>query len=93
MAKRGMLGEMASKTVEAGRTHVAKVLSGEETLPEAAGAAVEDLLSGSKGKSSSKAKAPKSATAVRKKSTKPKATAKKKPVPKNKGSRKKSRSK
>jgi hypothetical protein len=37
-----------------GREHVAKVLTGEETVPEAAGAAVEELLSGSASRSTSK---------------------------------------
>jgi hypothetical protein len=39
--------------MDAGLEHADKVLKGEETLPEAAGAAVEDLLSSSKARSSS----------------------------------------
>jgi hypothetical protein len=35
-----------------GSEHVVKALKGEETLPEAAAAAVEDLLSGSRARSS-----------------------------------------
>jgi hypothetical protein len=51
--KSGVLHRIASKTMDAGLDHVDKVLKGEETLPEAAGAAVEDLLSSSKARSSS----------------------------------------
>jgi hypothetical protein len=42
------LARIAAKTMDAGREHVARVLQGTETLPEAAGATVEELLSGSK---------------------------------------------
>jgi len=52
--KPGVLHRIASKTVAAGREHVDKVLKGEETLPEAAGAAIEDLFPSSKVKSESK---------------------------------------
>jgi hypothetical protein len=51
--KSGVLHRIASKTMDAGLEHVGKALKGEETLPEAPGAVVEDLLSGSKAKSSS----------------------------------------
>lgn len=57
--KPGVLHRIASKTAVVGREHVAKVLKGAETLPEAAGAAVEDLLSGSKARSGSKTTAKK----------------------------------
>jgi hypothetical protein len=56
--KRGVLCRIASNTVAAGRGHVAKVLKGEETL-EAACAAVENLLSGSKTRSAPKSSAKK----------------------------------
>jgi hypothetical protein len=49
--KPGVLRRVASKTVAAGRRHVAKVLKGEETVAEAAGGTVEDLRSGPKAKS------------------------------------------
>jgi hypothetical protein len=49
--KSGVLHRIASKTMDAGLDHVDKVLKGEETLPEAAGAAVEDLLSSPKARS------------------------------------------
>jgi hypothetical protein len=52
--KPGPLSRMASQTMATGREHVAKVLTGEETVPEAAGAAVEELLSGSASRSKSK---------------------------------------
>jgi len=81
-AKSGTLGRIASKTIAAGRSHVSKVLAGEETLPEAAGAAVEDLLSGSKSRSAAKSTAVKLAKKVVKKkvsaSTRPKAKARRK---------------
>ena len=71
MARRpGTLNRIVSKTIAAGSEHVAKALKGEETLPEAAGAAVEDLLSGSTSRPSPKAairKAPKSKISVKKK--------------------------
>jgi hypothetical protein len=78
----GTLGRIASKTVAAGREHVAKVLLGEETLPEAAGAAVEDLLSGAKAKSAPK-------TASKKSTVKRKTSAQKKFVAKKGSTRKK----
>ena len=44
MAKKpGTLNRIVWKTMAAGSEHVTEVLKGEETLPEAAGAAVEDL--------------------------------------------------
>jgi hypothetical protein len=53
MAKKtGTMRRIATKTVAAGRSHLAKVLTGDETIPEAAGGTVEDLLSGSKTKAS-----------------------------------------
>ena len=73
MAKSGTLGRIAAKTVAAGREHVAEVLKGAETLPEAIGGAVEDLLSGPKARPSSKAtaeKAVKKKEAVKKKRAK-----------------------
>lgn len=49
MAKKtGTMRRIVTKTVAAGRSHLAKVLTGDETIPEAAGGTVEDLLSGSK---------------------------------------------
>jgi hypothetical protein len=45
--KSGTLNRIVSKTMAAGSEHIVRALKGEETLPEAAGAAVEDLLSGS----------------------------------------------
>jgi len=68
--KPGTFNRIVSKTMAAGSEHVAKVLKGEETLPEAAGAAVEDLLSGSTSRLSPKAairKAVKSKISVKKK--------------------------
>jgi hypothetical protein len=60
MAKKsGTLGRIASKTLAAGREHVGKLISGTETVAQAAGAAVEDLLSGSKAKSTKKTRAKK----------------------------------
>lgn len=79
-AKSGTLGRIASKTMATGRTHVSKILAGEETLPEAAGAAVEDLLSGSKSRSV-KSTAMKTA----KKTVKKKASATKRPKAKARG--------
>jgi hypothetical protein len=61
-----------------GSEHVVKALKGEETLPEAAGAAVEDLLSGSRARSSAK-------TTIQK-AVKKKVPSKKKPAAKR-GSR------
>jgi len=72
--KSGRLSKLLSKTMAAGSEHVAKALKGEETLPEAAGAAVEDLLSGSSTRPTPKA-------AVRK-AIKSKVSAKKKPAAK-----------
>jgi hypothetical protein len=63
----------------AGGGHVAKVLKGLETLPEAAGAAVEDLLSSSTSRTSPKA-------AIRK-AVKSKVSVKKKPAVKSGSSR------
>jgi hypothetical protein len=68
--KPGTLNRIVSKTMATGGDHVAKVLKGLETLPEAAGAAVEDLLSGSTSRPSPKAairKAVKSKVSVKKK--------------------------
>jgi hypothetical protein len=65
----------------AGSEHVAKALKGEETLPEAAGAAVEDLLSGSTSRPAPKAairKAVKSKVSTRKKPTTKSSSARKK---------------
>jgi hypothetical protein len=53
-AKSETLSRILSKTMAAGGEHVAKALKGEETLPEAAGAAVEDILSGSTKKAAPK---------------------------------------
>jgi hypothetical protein len=79
--KSGTLNRLLSKTMAAGSEHVAKALKGEETLPEAAGAAVEDLLSGSTSRPSPKA-------AIRK-AVKSKVSVKKKPAAKSDSSRKK----
>jgi hypothetical protein len=79
--KSGTLNRFLSKTMAAGSEHVAKALKGEETLPEAAGAAVEDLLSGSTSGPSPKA-------AIRK-AVKSKVSVKKKPAAKSDSSRKK----
>jgi hypothetical protein len=81
--KLGTLSRILSKTMAAGSEHVAKALKGEETLPEAAGASVEDLLSGSTSRPSPKA-------AVRK-AVKSKASVKKKPAVKSDSSRKKAK--
>ena len=70
--KSGTLSRIVSKTMAAGSEHVAKVLKGEETLPEAAGAAVEDLLSGSTSRPLPRAavrKAVKSKASAKKKAT------------------------
>jgi hypothetical protein len=69
--KSGALNRIVSKTMAAGTDHVAKVLKGGEALAEAAGAAVQDLLSGSTPKRSLKTatgKAAKNKVATRKKS-------------------------
>jgi hypothetical protein len=81
--KPGVLHRIASKTMDAGLEHVEKVLKGEETLPEAAGAAVEDLLSSSKVKSA--------AQAAQKGSPDAKASAKRKSTIKGGAVRKKSK--
>jgi hypothetical protein len=81
--KPGVLRRIASKTMDAGLQHVDKVLKGEETLPEAAGAAVEDLLSTSKVKSA--------AQNAQKVSPNAKASAKRKPTIKGGAARKKSK--
>jgi type IV secretory pathway TrbL component len=76
--------------------HAAKVLTGEETLPEAAGGTLRDVLSDSKGTSSTKSGAmavPKNARASGNASAKKKATATKKTSPKKKSIRKKGRGK
>jgi hypothetical protein len=92
-----MLSKIASKTIEAGRMHAANALTGDETIPEAAGGTVEDLLSGSKS-SSKKARTKSGAKSAsdrsparRKASGKKKATAKK-PAPRKKMARKKAKS-
>jgi hypothetical protein len=69
--KSGTLNRIVSKTMAAGSEHIVRALKGEETLPEAAGAAVEDLLSGST------RPAPKAAT---RKAVKSKGSIKKKPA-------------
>jgi hypothetical protein len=79
----GTLNRIVSKTIAAGSEHVAKALKGEETLPEAAGAAVEDLLSGSTSRPS-----PKAAT---RKAAKSKISVKKKPAMKSDSSGKKAK--
>jgi hypothetical protein len=82
--KSGTLSRIVSKTMAAGSKHVSKVLDGEETLPEAAGAAVEDLLSGSSARPARKA-----ATRT---ATQSKVSAKKKPAAKSGSRRKKAKS-
>jgi hypothetical protein len=81
--KPGAFNRIVSKTMAAGSDHVAKVLKGVETLPEAAGAAVEDLLSGSTSRPSPKAAIRKAATS--------KVSVKKKPGMKSDSSRKKAK--
>jgi len=81
--KPGTLNRIVSKTMAAGSEHVAKVLKGEETLPEAAGAAVEDLVSGSTSRPSPK-------TAIRK-GVKSTVSAKKKLTTKSGSSHKKAK--
>jgi hypothetical protein len=84
MAKKsGPLHRIASKTLAAGRDHVSKVFTGEETLPEAAGAVVEDLLSSAKAKSA----AHKAEDVL----SKSKASTKRKPTVKSSSARKKSK--
>jgi hypothetical protein len=73
--KSGTLNRIVSKTMAAGGEHISKVLDGEETLPEAAGAAVEDLLSGSTARPARKAATRKAAQS--------KVPAKKKPTAKS----------
>jgi hypothetical protein len=90
-----MLSKIASRTMEAGRMHAAKALTGDETIPEAAGGTVEDLLAGSKSsaakaRSKSGKSASKRSAAGRKASGKKKATGKK-PAPNKKMGRKKAR--
>jgi hypothetical protein len=79
--KTGTLIRLLSKTMAAGSEHAAKALKGEETLPEAAGAAVEDLLSGSSTRPAAKA-------AIRK-AVKSKVSTEKKLAVKSNSSRKK----
>jgi hypothetical protein len=82
MAKKsGTLHRIASKTLAAGRDHVSKVFTGEETLPEAAGGAVEDLLSSAKAKSA--------AQKAEKVLSKARASAKRKPTVKGSSAHKK----
>ena len=81
--KSGTLNRIVSKTMAAGSEHIVRALKGEETLPEAAGAAVEDLLSGSTSRPSPKA-------AIRK-AVKSKVVTKKKPAMKSGSSRKKAK--
>jgi hypothetical protein len=83
MAKEsGTLGKLASKTLAAGREHVAKIISGEETVAEAAGGTVEDLISGPKEKEAKKNAVKKvtanKAAAVKKKTTAKRPSARKK---------------
>jgi hypothetical protein len=85
-SKSGTLGRIASKTLEASREHVGKLMSGAETLAQAAGGAVEDLLSGTQAKSTKTA-------AVRKVSAKKRAVIKKKKRAKRSSTSKKSKSK
>ena len=76
MAKKtGTIRRIASKTVAAGREHVAMIISGEETLRQAAGGAIGDLISGSKAKPAKKA--------LVKKASAKKKVAKKKPAAKS----------
>jgi hypothetical protein len=82
--KSGALSRIASKAMAAGRVHIGKVLKGEETLPEAAGGTVENLLSGSRAASASKT--------IAKDAPKKKLSAKKKPTT-HVSSRRKSQSK
>ena len=77
--KKGTLGRIASKTVAAGRAHMAKVILGEETLPEAAGGTVEDLLSGKKSAKSSSETTSKKSSAKMKTSVQKKRSAKSRP--------------
>lgn len=77
--KSGTLARIVSETMAAGGEHAVKALKGEETLPEAAGAAVEDLLS---------TKARPSAKAATRKAVKRKASTKKKPGAKARSERK-----
>ena len=86
MATEGVLSKIASKTIEAGRMHAANALTGDETIPEAAGGTVEDLLSGSK---SSAAKARSKKSASNRSPARRKAVGKKKPAAKKAMSRKK----
>jgi hypothetical protein len=83
--KSGTLRRIASRTVSAGREHAEKLLKGKETVPEAAGAVVEDLLSGSKAKAE-----PEKAEKVL---SKVKASTKKKPTTKTTSARERSQSK
>jgi hypothetical protein len=76
--KIGNTGPNFIKNEASGSEHVVKAIKGGETLPEAAAAAVEDLLSGSKARSSAK-------TTIRK-AVKTKVSTKKKPAAKR-GSR------
>jgi hypothetical protein len=76
MAKEsGTLGKIASKTLAAGRKHIAKIISGEETVAEAAGGTVEDLISG-RNKKDAKKNAVKKATANKAAAVNKKTTAK-----------------
>ena len=71
--KSGRLHRIASKTVADAREHAEKLLRGVETLPEAAGAAIEKLLSSSKASSASsktsRARAAKESSPAEKKRT------------------------
>ena len=81
--KLGTLNRIVSNTIAAGSEHVAKALKGEETLPQAAGAAVEELLSGSTSRPSP--------TAAIRKAVNSKVSVKKKPAAKSGSARKKAK--
>jgi hypothetical protein len=80
--KRGVLRRIVSKAVAVGRGHVPKVMKGEETFAEAAGATVEAVLSNRRAKSTTKPAAkkikPKAKTTVRQRPTMKKRSTRKK---------------
>jgi len=87
--KAGSTTRLASKTVTAGRAHLANVLQGEETLAEAAGLAVQDVLSGKKTRTASGNKTKRAAKSSAKKSIAKGTTAGKKGRPATKKSSRK----
>jgi hypothetical protein len=84
--KTGTVRRIAARTLAAGGAHLAKVLTGDETIAEAAGGTVEDLMTSSSAKASVNAveakHREKKAPTARKKATRHKPAGKIKPAKK-----------